>query len=62
MNLAMWSYLSFAKQHPKYIVPYVFFIGIKDLCAALADNVRLAAKPQESSTNLDWMQSLSRTT
>ena len=38
------------------------FIGIKELCAALADNSWLTKNPEESSTNYDWLHSLSRTT
>ena len=53
---------SCAKQHRKYNVPNVFFIGIKELCTALADNAWFTANPEENLTNYDWMQSLSRTT
>ena len=34
----MWSYLSCAKLRQKYNVPNVFFIGIKELCTALAED------------------------
>ena len=44
----MWSYSSCAKQHQKYNVPNVFFIGIKELCTALADNAWFTANPEES--------------
>ena len=46
-NWVMWTYSSCAKLHQKYNVLIVFFVGIKGLCTALADN--------------SW-QSLSRTT
>ena len=39
-----------------------FFIGIKEMCPAPADNAWLTANPEENSTNYDWMHSLSRTT
>ena len=58
----MWSYSSCAKLYQKYNVLTVFFIGIKELCTALADNAWLTANPEESFTNSDWMHSLSRTT
>ena len=45
----------------KYNVLIVFFIGIKELCTAFADNAWLTANPEESLTNLDCMHSLSRT-
>ena len=37
-NWVMWSKRSCAKLHQKYNVPNVFFVGIKELCTALADN------------------------
>ena len=37
-ELVMWSYSSCAKLFQKYNVFTVFFIGIKELCTALADN------------------------
>ena len=37
-EVVMRSYSSCAKLHQKYNVPNVFFIGIKELCIALADN------------------------
>ena len=61
-NSAMRSCSSCAKPYQKYNVLTVLFIGIKALCAALADNARLIANPEESLTNEDWMHSLSRTT
>ena len=61
-NWEMWSYSSCAKLHPKYNIPNVFFVGMKELCIALADNAWLTANPEEVSTNTDWMHSLSRTT
>ena len=60
-NWVMWSYSSCAKPYQKYNVLTVFFIGIKELCTALADNAWLTANPEESFTNYDWMHSLSRT-
>ena len=39
------------KLYQKYIVLTVFFIGIKELCLALADNTLLTANPEESLTN-----------
>ena len=50
-NWAMWSYSSCAQLFQKYNVLTVFFIGIKELCTALADNAWLRANPEESSTN-----------
>ena len=50
-NCVMWSYSSCAKLCQKYNVPNVFFIGIKELCTALADNAWLTANPEESLTN-----------
>ena len=47
---------------PKYNVLTVFFIGIKELCTALADNSWLTANPANIFTNGDWMLSQSRTT
>ena len=38
---------------PMYKVLTVFFIGIKELCTAFADNAWLTANPEESSTNYD---------
>ena len=61
-NWATWSYSSCAKLYQKYNVLTVFFVGIKELCTALADNAWLTANLEESSTNYDWMHSLSRTT
>ena len=61
-NWAMWSYSSCAKLHQKYNVLTVFFIGIKELCTALADNAWFTANPEEIFTDNDWMHSLSRTT
>ena len=58
----MWSYSSCAKLYQKYNVLTVFFIGIEELCTALADNSWLTANPEESFTNYDWMHSPSRTT
>ena len=59
-NWAMWSYSSCAKLHQKYNVLTVFFIEIKELCTALADNAWLTANPEENVTNYNWMHSLSR--
>ena len=42
----MWCYSSCARLHQKYNVPNVFFIGIKELCTALADNAWLTANPE----------------
>ena len=61
-NWVMWSYSSCAKLYQMYNVLTVFFIGIKELCTAFAHNAWLTANPEESSTNKDWMHSLSRTT
>ena len=47
----MWSYSSCAKQYQKYNVLTVFFIGIKELCIAFADNAWLTANTEESLTN-----------
>ena len=47
----MWSYSSCAKLHQKNNVPNVFFIGIKEMCTALADNASFTANPEESLTN-----------
>ena len=44
----MWSYSTCAKQYQKYNVLTDFFIGIKELCTALADNPWLTANPEES--------------
>ena len=44
----MWSYSSCAKLHQQYNVLTVFFIGIKDLCNALADNAWFTANPEDS--------------
>ena len=49
-NWAMWSYSSCAKQHQKCNVLIVFFIGIKEMCTALADNSWLTPNPEESLT------------
>ena len=57
----MWSCSSCARLHQKHNVPNVFFIGIKELCTALADNAGFTANPEENSTNYDRMQSLSWT-
>ena len=46
----MWSYSSCAKLHQKYNVFNVFFVGIKELCTALADNALFTANPEK--TNL----------
>ena len=54
----MWSYSSCAKLHQKYHVFTVFFIVIKKLCTALADNAWLTANPEESVTNYDWVHSI----
>ena len=40
----MWSYSSCAKLHQKYNVLTVFFLGIKALCTALADNAWLTVE------------------
>ena len=37
-NWVMWSYSNCAKLHQKYNVLTVFFLGIKELSTALADN------------------------
>ena len=37
-ELGMWSYSSCAKLFQKYNVLTVFFMGIKELCTAFADN------------------------
>ena len=50
-NWVMWSYSSCAKLFQKHNVLIAFFIGIKDLCIALADNAWLTANPEESFTN-----------
>ena len=61
-NWVMWSYSSCAKLHnQKYNVLTVFSIGIKELCIALADIVCFTENPEDISTDLDWMHSLSRT-
>ena len=46
-NWIMWSYSSCAKLHQKYNVITVFFIGIKGLWTALADNAWFTANPEE---------------
>ena len=56
----MWSYSSCAKKYQKYKFLTVFFIGIKGLCTALADNARFTANPEENFTDYDLMHSLSR--
>ena len=43
----MWSYSSCAKLLQKYNVITVFFVGIKELCTALADNAWFTANPEE---------------
>ena len=50
-NWAVWSYSSCAKQHRKYNVLTVFFIGIKELCIALVDVALFSANPEGSLTN-----------
>ena len=52
MNGAMWSFSSSAKIYQKWNVLTVFFIGIKELCTALADNAWLKANPEESFNKL----------
>ena len=50
-NWVMWSYSGCAKLYQKYNVLTVFFIEIKELSAAFADNAWLTATPEESLTN-----------
>ena len=50
-NWAMWSYSSCATLYQKYNVLTVFFIGIKVLCTAPANNAWSTANPEESLTN-----------
>ena len=58
-NWVMWSHSSCAKLFQKYNVLTVFFIGIKELCTALADNAWLTANPEESLTNKLRLDALS---
>ena len=51
MNWVMWSYSSCAKLHQKYNVLTVFFIRIKELSTALADDAWFTANPEENLTD-----------
>ena len=51
-NWVMWSYSICAKLHQKNNVLIVFFIGIKELCTALADNAWFTASPEDTFNRL----------
>ena len=47
-NWVMWNCSRCAKQFHKYNAENSFFIGIKELCLALADNAWMTSNPEES--------------